>query len=157
MAASLGVRELQFSRCESLLLEAGSLGTGIFREPRVKKTASGDSNRLRILVCVWQWSVKCSLEMFVWVVNKSRLHSKPRLWSLIHVTIYESNKQFSSLSRKPMFYKYWCFKWSYKGLLKYDAMSFCMYQVTQREIYIKKGEGGKMLLKIKGKWPKRIL
>jgi hypothetical protein len=29
------VRELQFSRCELLLLEAGSSGTGTVREPRV--------------------------------------------------------------------------------------------------------------------------
>jgi hypothetical protein len=63
MAASLGVRELQFSR-EPLLLEAGSGATGILREPRLRGksadgsryqvTASRDCNRLRTLVCVWQ-------------------------------------------------------------------------------------------------------
>jgi hypothetical protein len=33
------VKELQFSPCELLLLEAGSLGTGIVREPRVTGTS----------------------------------------------------------------------------------------------------------------------
>jgi hypothetical protein len=34
------VRELQFSRCELLLLEAGSRGTGIVQEPRVRGTSA---------------------------------------------------------------------------------------------------------------------
>jgi hypothetical protein len=34
------VRELQFSRCELLLLEAGNRGTGIFREPKVRGTSA---------------------------------------------------------------------------------------------------------------------
>jgi hypothetical protein len=54
------VREPQLSRCEILLLEACSWGTGIFPEARVWGTSavgsryqvSGDSNRLRTLVCV---------------------------------------------------------------------------------------------------------
>jgi hypothetical protein len=60
-------RELQFSRCELLLLEAGSWGTGIVREPKVRGTAAAgsryqatdnrDCNRLKALVCVWQWFV----------------------------------------------------------------------------------------------------
>jgi hypothetical protein len=63
MAVSLGlVRELQFSRCEPLLLEAGSCVTGIVREPRVRRTSalgnryqattSEGCNRLRTLVYV---------------------------------------------------------------------------------------------------------
>jgi hypothetical protein len=62
MAASLGVREPHFSPCESLLLEAGSWGTGIVRESRLRRTftvrsryqatSSGDCNRLRTPVCV---------------------------------------------------------------------------------------------------------
>jgi hypothetical protein len=61
MAASLGVRELQFSCSEPLLLEAGSLGMGMVQEPRVwgmssvgshyHAMASGHCNKLRILVC----------------------------------------------------------------------------------------------------------
>jgi hypothetical protein len=31
---------LQFSRCELLLLEAGSCGTGIVREPRVREPSN---------------------------------------------------------------------------------------------------------------------
>jgi hypothetical protein len=34
------VRELQLRRCEMLLLEAGSSGTGIFREPRIRGTSA---------------------------------------------------------------------------------------------------------------------
>jgi hypothetical protein len=55
-------KELQFSRCELLLLEAGSRDTVIVREPTVRgtfavgsryqATASGDCNRLRTLVFV---------------------------------------------------------------------------------------------------------
>jgi hypothetical protein len=37
------VRELQFSRCELSLLEAGSWGTGIFREPRGRGTSAIES------------------------------------------------------------------------------------------------------------------
>jgi hypothetical protein len=40
MAASVGFRELQCSRCEPLLLEAGSSGTGIVLEPRVSGTSA---------------------------------------------------------------------------------------------------------------------
>jgi hypothetical protein len=56
------VRELQFSRCEPLLLEAGSCGRGVILKPRVRvmsavrshyrAMASRDCNRLRKLVCV---------------------------------------------------------------------------------------------------------
>jgi hypothetical protein len=38
---------------------------------RCQKTVSGDCNRLRTLVCVCQWSVKCSSEWCMQVVNKS--------------------------------------------------------------------------------------
>jgi hypothetical protein len=34
------VRELQFSRCELFLLEAGRRSTGIIREPRVRGTSA---------------------------------------------------------------------------------------------------------------------
>jgi hypothetical protein len=67
---SESLRELLlFSRCELLLLEAGSGRTGIVRElrgravrSRYQATASEDCNRLRILVCVCQRFVKCSHE-----------------------------------------------------------------------------------------------
>jgi hypothetical protein len=51
-----------------------SLGRSRFQE-----TASGDCNRLRTLVCVCQWSVKCSSEWCTYVVNKSNIQSIPRL------------------------------------------------------------------------------
>jgi hypothetical protein len=38
---------------------------------RCQETASGNCNRLRTLVCVCQWSVKCSFEECIQVVNKS--------------------------------------------------------------------------------------
>jgi hypothetical protein len=98
MAASLVVRELQFSNCEPLLLEAGNWGTGLVREPRIRgtfavwcryqATASGDGNRLRTLVCAWQWSVSCSHESYVKVVNKSNLQSKTPSRVILEVTIY---------------------------------------------------------------------
>jgi hypothetical protein len=60
MAASLAVRELQFSHCEPLLSEACSRGTGIICEARVRgtlapgnlyqATASGYCNRLSRLI-----------------------------------------------------------------------------------------------------------
>jgi hypothetical protein len=66
------VRELQFSPCELLLLETGSWGTGMIREPRVKQTSavgrryqattSGNCNRLRTLVCV---TMNCKVESYV--------------------------------------------------------------------------------------------
>jgi hypothetical protein len=43
MAASLGVRELRFSRCEPLLLEAGGRGTGIVRAPRVRGKSADEA------------------------------------------------------------------------------------------------------------------
>jgi hypothetical protein len=59
---------LQFSRCELLLLEAGSWSTEIAQKLRVKgrynikkhshATARWDCNRLRTLICVWQQFVK---------------------------------------------------------------------------------------------------
>jgi hypothetical protein len=62
MAASLGFRELQIGCCEPLLLRAGRSGTGMLRERRVsgtsavgsryRVTASGDYNRLKVIVCV---------------------------------------------------------------------------------------------------------
>jgi hypothetical protein len=44
-----------------------------------QETASGDRNRLRTLVCVCQWSVKCSSEWCIQVVNKSNIQSIPHL------------------------------------------------------------------------------
>jgi hypothetical protein len=76
-----------------LLLEAGSWGTGIDREPRERgtsavgsryqPTASRDCNRLRTLVCVWQWPVKCSHEscVYKWSINPIS-NRKPRRESL---------------------------------------------------------------------------
>jgi hypothetical protein len=70
---------------ESPLLEAVT-------SKRLMKT-----NRQRTLVCVLWWFqnveisdgaiIKCSHKLCVKVVNKSNLQSKPRLQSLIHVTI----------------------------------------------------------------------
>jgi hypothetical protein len=37
------VKDLQFSICELLLLEVGSRGTGIFREPRVSGKSTVES------------------------------------------------------------------------------------------------------------------
>jgi hypothetical protein len=53
------VREMLFSRCELLLSEAGSCGTGIVREPKVRETSvigsryqakNGEDSRLRRLI-----------------------------------------------------------------------------------------------------------
>jgi hypothetical protein len=44
---------------------------------RCQETASGDCNRLRSLVCVCQWSVKCSSEWCIQVVNKSISNPHP--------------------------------------------------------------------------------
>jgi hypothetical protein len=44
------VRELQFSRCELMLLEAGSRGKGIVREHRVRGTSAvGTVTRQRLV------------------------------------------------------------------------------------------------------------
>jgi hypothetical protein len=69
---------LQFS-CEPKLLASGSWGKGIVRQPRVRgmfavgscyqATASGDCNRLRTLVCVWQWFVKCNNGLYKCAIN----------------------------------------------------------------------------------------
>jgi hypothetical protein len=46
---------------------------------RLQETASGDCNRLRTLVCVGQWTLKCSSEWCIQVFNKSIHQSTPRL------------------------------------------------------------------------------
>jgi hypothetical protein len=65
------VKELLFSSCcEKLVAEAGDIsGTlrkvNVSRWSRYQATASGDCNKLRTLLCVWQWFVKCSYESCV--------------------------------------------------------------------------------------------
>jgi hypothetical protein len=49
---------------------------------RCLETTIRECNRRRILVCVCQWSVKCSPEWCTYVVNKSIHQSIPRLQSL---------------------------------------------------------------------------
>jgi hypothetical protein len=61
-------------------LSSGSWRISLGRS-RCQETTSGDCNRLRILVCVCQWSVKCSPEWCIQVVNKSIHQSIPRLLS----------------------------------------------------------------------------
>jgi hypothetical protein len=46
---------------------------------RCQETAIGDCNRLRTLVCVCQWSIKCSSKWCIQVVNKSNIQSIPYL------------------------------------------------------------------------------
>jgi hypothetical protein len=46
---------------------------------RCQETASGGCNRLSTLVCVCQWSVKCSSWLCIQVGNKSNIHATPRL------------------------------------------------------------------------------
>jgi hypothetical protein len=54
-----------------------------------RETASGDCNTLRILVCAWQWSVKCSHESWVYkwsinlVTNPNPTYSHPYMWQYI--------------------------------------------------------------------------
>jgi hypothetical protein len=60
--------------------ECGKLRIYVGRS-RCQKKDSGDSNRLRTLVCVCQWSVKCSSEWYVQVVNKSIHQSVSHLQS----------------------------------------------------------------------------
>jgi hypothetical protein len=50
-------------------LSAGSWRISIVRS-RCYETASGDCDRLRTLACVFQWSVNCSSEWRIQVVNK---------------------------------------------------------------------------------------
>jgi hypothetical protein len=59
-------------------LTVGSWRISLSRS-RCQETASGDCNRLRTLVCVCQWSVKCTSEWCIQVVIKSNIHSIPRL------------------------------------------------------------------------------
>jgi hypothetical protein len=64
---------------------------------RCQETASGDCNRMRTLVFVCQWSVKCNYESCVNVVSKSQIQSKTSsivtlnrdniLWRIVTYTI----------------------------------------------------------------------
>jgi hypothetical protein len=51
----------------------------LWRRSRCQETVSEDCNRLTTLVCVCQWSVKCSSEWWIQVVNNSSIQSIPRL------------------------------------------------------------------------------
>jgi hypothetical protein len=62
------------------LLEPSGRGTSAV-ENRYQATR-GDYNRLRALVCEWQWFVKCSYELCVKVFGKFDYEYKPRLQSL---------------------------------------------------------------------------
>jgi hypothetical protein len=46
---------------------------------RCQETANGDCNGLRTQVCVCEWSVNCSSEWCIQVVNKSNIQSIPHL------------------------------------------------------------------------------
>jgi hypothetical protein len=56
---------------------------------RCQETASGECNRLRTLVCVCQWSVKCSHESWVYkwstnrVTNPNPVYSDSYTWQYI--------------------------------------------------------------------------
>jgi hypothetical protein len=58
---------------------------------RCQETASGDCNRLRTLVCVCQWSVKCSHESWVykWSINRVNnempVYSHPYTWQYTYI------------------------------------------------------------------------
>jgi hypothetical protein len=85
---------LQFSHCGPLLLEAGSWGMGIVQEPRAmrmyaagsryQQMASEDCNRLRTLVCVQKWFVKCSNELYKCginpITNPDPIYSHSNMW-----------------------------------------------------------------------------
>jgi hypothetical protein len=64
-----------------------SLGRSCYQE-----TTSGDCNRLRTLVCVYQYSVKCSSKWCTQVVNKSIHQSIPSRKSLYPVTMFKKDK-----------------------------------------------------------------
>jgi hypothetical protein len=87
MAASLGACYLscQLTRILHGRLWQENLSAGNWRNSlgrsRCQETASGDCNRPRTLVCVCHWSVKCSSEWCIQVVNKSNIQSMSRLYS----------------------------------------------------------------------------
>jgi hypothetical protein len=56
MVTSLGVRELQFTHCELLLIEAGSLSMGTVWEPKIRGMSTTEAiTRQRLLEAVTDW------------------------------------------------------------------------------------------------------
>jgi hypothetical protein len=73
---------------EQLLQE--DVSTGCWKiyldRSRCQETAGEDCSRLKTLVCVCQWTVKCSSEWCIQVANKSNIQSIPRLESRSSIT-----------------------------------------------------------------------
>jgi hypothetical protein len=50
---------LLFSRCEPVLLETGSFGTGIFRQPRRRGTSDFGNSYQATIANTWLWTLVC--------------------------------------------------------------------------------------------------
>jgi hypothetical protein len=74
----VGSQRVLYGRLWQEDLSTGSWRISVDRS-LCQETASGDCNRLRTIICVCQWSVKCSSEWCIQVINKSIHQSNPRL------------------------------------------------------------------------------